>query len=150
MIGQEKATFPLLHALLLIAALVLTIFGTSIYGMVTGRQEENYALRSTLAYVQTRLAAADRADGVSVAEGPEGCALVLQEGESGYETRIYLFEGQLREELSRCGSPYEPSWANCLAPVESFSVTEEGGLLRIDIDGRQALAALRTEGGRGR
>ena len=28
------------------------------------RQEENYALRSTLAYVQTRLAAADRADGV--------------------------------------------------------------------------------------
>lgn len=41
MIGQEKATFPLLHALLLIAALVLTIFGASIYGMVTGRQEEN-------------------------------------------------------------------------------------------------------------
>ncbi len=142
---RENVNFPLIHALLLIAALVLTVFAARIYGSITEGREENNALRSTLAYVQTRLAATEYKDGVHVEEGSEGSVLVLREGESGYETRIYLYEGQLREELSPCGSPLSPDEANCLTAAESFSITEEAGVLRISIDGRQALSALRTE-----
>lgn len=144
---KRRSDFPLLYAMILCAALLLTLFGATIYERISLRREENFALRSTLAYVQTRLAAADSVGGVKLGQGPEGAALLLPEGDSGYETRIYLSEGMLREELTLSGGPYNPDFANAVTEAESFEVKRSGSLLRISVNGRAAYAALRSEGG---
>ena len=142
--NRNASTFPILYALLLISALLLTVFGATVYEKITLRRDGNNALRSTLAYVQTRVQAADGAGDISVTESGEGSVLSLAEGDSGFVTRIYLSGGMLCEELNRAASPLTPELANALTAAESFSVEKEEGLLRITVDGHRALIALRA------
>ena len=142
--NRSASSFPILYALLLIAALVLTMFGATIYEKITLARDENNALRSTLAYVQTRVQAADGSGEISVTESNGGSVLNLAEGDSGFVTRIYLSDGMLCEELNRAASPLTPELANALTAAESFSVEKEEGLLHITVDGHRALIALRA------
>ena len=92
--------------------------------------------------------AADAEGGVILGEGPEGDMLILREGDSGYETRIYCYQGELREELSRTGSALSPETAQTICGTETFSVArQDDGSLLITADGVRTAAALRSEGG---
>lgn len=142
--NRKESGIPILYALLLISALVLTVFGATIYENITLQRDRNNALRSTLAYLQTRIQAADGGGEIAVTENGEGSVLVLSEGDSGFVTRIYLRNGMLCEELNRRDSPLMPDLANALTPAESFLAEKEEGLLRVTVDGRTALAALRV------
>ena len=144
---KRVSGFTALYAVILIAALALTALCALLCRTLAESRSANYHLRSTLAYTQTRLEAADTAGGVRLASGPEGTALLLAAGDSGYETRIYLYDGALREELSPQDQPFDPEHAQILCAAESFSVTEDGGLFLIQADGMQARAALHAEGG---
>ncbi|MEA4966202.1 MAG: DUF4860 domain-containing protein [Oscillospiraceae bacterium] len=137
---------PLLYAMMLVAALLLTVCGARLYGAITERREETNLRRAGLAYAQSKIASADESGSVAVADGPEGDLLLLREGNSGYETRIYLYQGALREELSPAGSALAPDTAQTICAASSFSVTGQT-LLTITVDGVQALCCLRSEGG---
>ncbi len=146
--GGKPVAFLALYAMLLAAALVLTASGARLYAALTESRAANQSLRGTAAYVQSRVQAADAAGGVSLGEGPEGDALLLREGDSGYETRIYLCDGALVEELAPAGSALDPAAAQRVCAAASFSVSLSGdGLLTITADGATALAALRSGGG---
>lgn len=140
--------FPLLYAMILLAALFLTLFGAQLYRAVTNEKTQNDLQRSALAYTQSKLQAVDAAGGIQIVDGPEGDVLLLAEGDSGYETRIYLWEGAIREELSLCGSALSPETALSICTAGSFTAVQSApSLLTITVEGRDALCYLRSEGG---
>ncbi len=93
----------LLFAIIVLSLLFLVMTGTGLYSAVVDSQTRNREARAALSYLAARVHAADAAGAVSVGEGPEGAALLLRENADGetYETRIYLYEGALREDMGR-------------------------------------------------
>ncbi|MDO4566973.1 MAG: DUF4860 domain-containing protein [Oscillospiraceae bacterium] len=146
--NRKSKALLALYAMIITAALVLTVFGGRVYAALSAGREENAELRSATSYLQNKLAAADREGGIIISEGPEGALLRLPEGDSGYETRIYLYEGRLLEELSREGSELAPQSAQAICEAESFSfelLSER--LARLKAGESEALVYIRSEGG---
>ena len=105
-------------------------------------------MRATLGYLVTRVRSSDAAGAVRVEEGPEGDMLILADRDSGYETRIYLYDGWLMEQLCAAGADTDPAAAQQVAQADSFSVQwARSALLRLTVDGKTADAALRSAGG---
>ena len=137
-----------LYAMLVAALLLLAVFGAKLYAGLTASRRANERQRAALAYLQSRVAAADAAGAVSLGEGPEGQSLVLRMGDTGYETRIYLYEGSLVEEDVLTGSAGDPAEAQPIDECTQFSLAwEADGVLKITADEGSALAALRSAGG---
>ena len=111
-----------LFALLLACILALVVLGGGLYGSLAGAQRQNGQVRASLTYLSTRVRAADCAGAVRLEDGPEGPALILAEPEtgSGYETRIYLYEGRLLEDYAPAGSALAPQDAQAVAETCCF------------------------------
>jgi hypothetical protein len=134
-----------LYAMLAAALLFIALLGAQLYQSVTASQQHNEKMRATLAYVQSRVAAADAENGVSLAEGPEGQALILKTSETKFEVRIYCYAGNLVEETAIAGNAFAPDKAQKIAACDSFSLAmPKSNLLSITADGCEALASLRT------
>ena len=133
-----------LYIMLALALLLVTLFGAKLYQKITDSQHKNEQLRATLAYVQSRVAAADAENGVLVRTAPEGQALVLRQKNAGYEVCIYLYGGSLMEQTAPIGSGYTPDAAQKIADCTEFDVQLDGNLLTFTADGRTALASIRT------
>lgn len=134
---MDSAPFSLaLFVLMLGCVLMLAVFGAQVYGALTMSQNRNKAVRAGLSYVAARLHAADEVRAVSVETGPQGDALVLADvGEdTGYETRIYVYDGQLMEEYAEKQRDLDPSSAQPVAATDTFSVTLDGGLVTVTTD----------------
>lgn len=91
----------------------------------------------------------DASGTVATGEGPEGTSLVLVRsvGERTYETRIYLWQGNVVQETSVAGNPYSPQGATPLMASSTFDVRIEDGLVTFSTDGGEFCVALRSEGG---
>ena len=68
----------LLFAIIVLSLLFLVMTGTGLYSAVVDSQTRNREARAALSYLAARVHAADAAGAVSVGEGPEGAALLLQ------------------------------------------------------------------------
>ena len=135
------------YGLLLLSVLFLVYTGIHLFQRVTKAREDADQLRSTLSYVQNQLFVCEDKSAVYVDQGPEGDMLCLPLREGRYEIRIYLYEGMIREELSKPGYEPDPSEAEKIAQATSFEVDlTDPALARIRIDGREALASLRRAG----
>lgn len=151
-----KTDWPLalstvLYALLLGCALTLAALGGSLYAALSDSRSENAARRAGLSYLCARIAAADEAGAVTLAQGPDGDALILAEplAQTGYETRIYWYDGALVEEYRPAGSDYAPAAAQRITETTEFSVVRQGALLRLQTGEGSAAVALHSTGGEG-
>ena len=136
----------LLFAIIVLSLLFLVMTGTGLYSAVVDSQTRNREARAALSYLAARVHAADAAGAVSVGEGPEGAALLLRENADGetYETRIYLYEGALREEYGTADAALDPQDA------KSFSVEQvRPGLLVVSTEYGSADIGLRSGRGAG-
>ena len=130
----NSAPFSLaLFVLMLGCVLMLAVFGAQVYRALTESQSRNNAQRASLSYVAARLRASDAAAGVSIEDGPQGQALVLADvGEAtGYETRIYVYDGNLVEEYTRQDADFDPASAQIVAQTDTFTLTEDGHLVTV-------------------
>ncbi len=135
-----------LYMMMAAALLMVALLGARLYRGVTDAQQANDQMRATLAYVQSRVAAADSADGVTLAEGPEGKAIQLATADSQFVVRIYLYQGSLVEETSLAGSGFAPDTAQTIAACGSFDAAlTPDGVLTVTADGRTAYAAVRSK-----
>ncbi|WP_294542318.1 DUF4860 domain-containing protein [uncultured Gemmiger sp.] len=144
----NSAPFSLaLFVLMLGCVLVLAVFGARVYRALTESQTRNQAVRASLSYVAARLRAADEFQAVSVAEGPQGDALILSDtgADTGYETRIYLYEGQLVEEYAAEGTPYSPENAQAVAKTQTFAARRRGQQIEVTTDQGTIRVFLHTE-----
>ena len=140
----------LLFAIIVLSLLFLVMTGTGLYSAVVDSQTRNREARAALSYLAARVHAADAAGAVSVGEGPEGAALLLRENADGetYETRIYLYEGALREEYGTADAALDPQDSERIVDAKSFSVEQvRPGLLVVSTEYGSADIALRS--GRG-
>lgn len=147
--GLWMHLYPLLlFAIIVLSLLFLVSAGTGLYSAIVENQARNRQARAALSYLTARVHAADTAGAVSIGAGPEGDALLLREkaGDDVYETRIYLYEGALREEYGPADLPLRPESAERIAVLERFSLNEERpGLLTAATEYGRIHIALRCE-----
>ena len=89
----------LLFGVFAVSILAVLLSGAGVYRRLAERDDRAYDRRTAVQYVATRVRQADRAGAVSV-RSFEGCpALILSEEIEGevYETRIYHYDGYIRE-----------------------------------------------------
>lgn len=133
-----------LYLVLLGTVLVLAGVGGRLYGVLSGSRAANDARRASLTYVAARLRAADAAGAVRVEDRPEGDALVLDDG-SGYETRLYLYNGALVEEYA-ADTDYRPAAAEKVADTRTFTVVQDGARYIITTDDGEVHVTLHSAG----
>ena len=121
--------------------------GTVAFRTITVMQNATDDARLALASLQNRVRSFDQADSFGTAQGPEGPAIVftykLEAGD--YETRLYLYQGALVQELAFSTDPYLPMTATKIVETSTFSFTCENGLLSVTCDQGTVDVALRSE-----
>lgn len=114
-----------------VAAVLLT--GAQVYRNLTLRGGESYDHRTAAGYVTNRFR---QADSVEMEDFEDVTALVAREELGGrvYVTRIYCYEGALRELYSTDQAAVSPADGEILLEMESLSVTREDGLLYVTLE----------------
>jgi len=139
-----------IFALFVVALLVTIVMGTQTYSSLASQKERSEDQRIALNLITNSVKANDGPNSVQIGNGPEGRALVLAETlDSGsYETRFYLYQGNIVEEYSLASSGYTPEKAVVVAPSQNFDFTYANGLLTINCDQGSSSVAIRSaEGG---
>lgn len=137
----------LLMAVFFIALMGGLAAGASLYRSATTAQTRANELHLESGLLTNVIRGNDTAGTVSEGEGPEGPALVLTRTLSSgrYETRIYLYQGKLMQELSVAGRPYDPLGATELLSSKTFSFEVADGLVHIATDDGSFDVALRSD-----
>lgn len=125
----------LLFAVFTVLILLVMLTGADLVETLTVRDETHYEQRTAAQYLATRIRQADREGMVSVRSFAGTTALVLTEELEGavYETLLYCHEGYLRELFAEVGYEQEADFGETVLPLRGFDVTEEQGLLRLEL-----------------
>ncbi|MBQ8076508.1 MAG: DUF4860 domain-containing protein [Oscillospiraceae bacterium] len=125
---------------------VMVLLGVKAYRGAVERSEAHNASRIASAYIRSMLRADDEAGAFSL-ESCEGLvgepgaeqtvtvnALTLRNdyGEE-YITRIYVYDGFLREWFTRASEPFYPDRGEVVCPAEELTAEIEGSLLTVHL-----------------
>ena len=132
-----------------VALMACLAVGVQVFGKAADVQQRTDQLHLQSGFLSNIVHAGDAAGAVGAAEGPEGEALVLaEELPSGtYETRLYLYRGQVCQEYAIAGRPFNPDTATPLFESDTFAFSLEGRLLHMTTDQGTVDVALRSEQG---
>ena len=114
------------------AACVLAVLlaGADGYQRLTQRDQEAYAQRTAAQYLATRVRQADTAAGMTVEPfGPDGPdALLLYEEIEGptYVTRVYCYDGYLRELFSAADVQLLPADGEKVLEMQNLTLSSDG------------------------
>lgn len=136
----------LLFAVVTLFLMVAFLVGMSAYHSTDTMRTDADKMRLGLSLISNSIRTNDMTDAVGVAQGPEGPALVLTEhADNGtYETRLYLYQGNVMEEYSRAHTSFTPDRAREVVASESFDFEYKNGLLTIYTDQGSTSVALRS------
>jgi hypothetical protein len=142
---------------------VMVLLGVKAYRGAVERTEAHNASRISSAYIRSMLRADDEAGAFS-AESCEGTVgepgaeqtvtvntLTLRNdyGEA-YITRIYVYDGFLREWFTRASEPFHPDRGEIVCPADEMTVESNGSLLTVHLRTgntmQDVLCSLRTKG----
>ena len=103
--------------------------------------------RALAAYLPTVVRSSDRAGAITLREDPVlGDVLVIADGESGYATHLYRFEGMLMEDYARIGAALSPERAQRIAATARFEVKLTNKLIVVETDAGRVLIHPRSGG----
>ena len=145
----------LLFGVFAVCLMVVLLTGADSYQGLTRRDQASSDGRTCAQYLATRVRQADIDQSVTVGEFGGGDALCFTQSIVGddYVTRVYVYDGWLMELFCKADSNLEPEDGERIMTADSFSASEEDGLLRLAIapaDGEtvELLLSLRSgEGG---
>lgn len=126
-----------------VCLLLVLLTGAGVYRNLVQTGQEHYADRTKAMYLTTRARQSQR---ISV-EDFGGCqALVSREEIDGetYLTRVYCYEGSLRELFSAENAALKPEDGEAVLAAQSAVFSMEDGLLIAEIDGERLF--FRTAG----
>jgi len=121
------------------SALMVLMLGGSIYKNTMALSWEGYDERTGLSYIWTKVKNGDENGRISLDDfhGLSVLCLAEQYGEDIYFTRIYLYDGWIRELFSEDGFDFYPQDGLPVAPAESlvFEQTEHS-LIKVTVNSR--------------
>ena len=132
----------LLFTLFSLALLGVLLTGAGVYQRLVQRDLSAYTQRTALQYIATKLRQSDQADALSVASFDGDTAgndtLFLREEIEGtsYLTRVYVWDGYLRELFAAADDPFAPEDGEKILAADSLSFTydQAQGLLQVSLD----------------
>jgi len=144
----------LVFAVFMVSVLLVLLSGADAVKELTARDRRSYQHRTAVQYISTRVRQADVRGAVSTELSDGVSTLVLAQDIDGspYETRIYCYDGYLREMFCESGAGIPPEFGEEIIPMDAFSADLEGNALRIVLsmpDGTdgELFVMLRSEGG---
>lgn len=149
-------SFIVLAVFCLFAVCVLLVLwnGAGVYKRLVDRDRNQYDNRTAAGYVTTRVRQSDRAKSVRLEDFEGESALIFQEEIEGnvYETRIYAYDGYIRELFTAAGAECMPGDGEKVIAARELSFCREESLLRIEIcmdDGNKQTLFLQLRSGEG-
>ena len=118
-----------------VSILIVLLTGAGAYRRLTERGQTAYTERTITQYVTTRVRQADARGSVSVGSFQGVQALELYESLDGhvYVTRIYCYDGFVRELFTGADMEFLPSDGECLLEAETMCFSLEDGFLFVEI-----------------
>ena len=134
-------------ALFLAGFFLLVILGARSYRNTVSVQSGNMGSRALLSYIATSAKANDTFGGLDIGDGPEGQALIISDGDTGYALRIYKYNGSLVEDFAAVNSPLSPDSAMVIGATDKFTVDKsDNGIYSVATDAGRVLINPRCEG----
>ena len=121
----------LLFGVFAVCVLSVLLTGADAYQRLSERDRVSYDQRTVTQYLSMRVRQADRLGGVET-EMFESCpALILKEEYDGvvYETRVYCYDGYIRELFTGEDSDLLPEDGEKILPAQSLLAEQEGSTL---------------------
>ena len=121
-----------------LCVLAVLLTGARAYEKITNRSAEQYSARTAASYAATRIRQAQTV----ALEDFGGCpALRLTETAEGqtYVTRVYWYEGWIRELYSTPSAPVSPEDGEKVIQAEGLELSLEGELLTVRVDSREVI-----------
>ena len=151
---RKKQNMEGLAALLLLTVfaacvLLVLLFGADAYGRLNRRDQISYNHRTAVQYIATRLRQADTANNITL-EDFQGVDALVFEGDGQYITRLYCYDGALRELYSPADLPMTPADGEQILAVEHMTLDLQEGLLQVtltDFSGRTDYLTLSLRSG---
>lgn len=125
--------------------LLVLLFGAKVYRSLVMRGKDSFEARTAAQYVTMRV---HQAEHVTVADF-DGCeALVLSETIDGetYLTRVYCYDGFLRELFSAENAALTPEDGEKILPAEGLDVSVAEDLLTVQLDEQRVFLHLLGKG----
>ena len=149
--GAAKRFFPVIVLGVFFAVLILGLTsGVVVYTSISQSAAQSDAQRQGASLISNAVRANDATNAIAVGEGPEGRSLVIREtlNSGTYETRFYLYQGEILQEYSIEDAAYTPEKATVVMESTTFDFKYSHGLLTITTDDGASEIALRsTQGG---
>ena len=152
--GHRLHTLVILILFLVFAlsSVSVLMYGTKVYKSVTEKTDENYSLRTGLIYLSNKIKAADKSS-IYMDTYQKVDMLVIPEEIEGqmYETRIYCYNGQLREIFTDVENDIPLDGGLYITDMKNLTISEKNkGLLEIeaeyeDIGKRKLIVNIKDE-----
>ena len=125
----------LLFAIFAVCVLSLLLISAGSYQHLTERDQASYGQRTTAQYLTTRVRQTDAAGAVSARVFDGMDTLVLTEKIDGtqYETRIYCFDGYIRELFTEAGHTCTPDMGEPILPADELRIYDEDTYLQMEL-----------------
>ena len=124
----------LLMGIFAIFSTVMVLMGAKAYRGVVDSSSTNNSMRVASSYIRTMLRSDDET-GVLRLEEVDGIQTITMENDYGdiYVTRIYLYEGKLREWFAMADIPFVPRNGETVCDLDSLQAEYADGLLKITL-----------------
>ena len=140
----------LLLGIFAVFSTIMVLLGAKAYRNTAERADAHNAARLSTAYVRSMIRSDDEENAVST-EDVDGIPTVtlrnVYDGEA-YITRIYVYEGMLREWFTSADLDFEPENGEAVCPADEMTAELNGSLLTVRVrsgeDWHEANIALRS------
>lgn len=124
----------LVFAIFMVSILMILLMGTDIVQELNQRDQYSYNLRTVAQYITTRVRQADQAGMISVRSFSGLESLILAEEIDGkiYETRVYCYDGYLRELFCEAGMEMQPEFGEQILPLEDLHITDMDSFVKVE------------------
>ena len=144
----------LLFGVFAVCILLVLLTGAKAYRGLTQRDQSAYARRTAAQYLTTRVRQGDAQGQISVEKFGGADTLLLTEEIDGtlFVTRVYCYDGAIRELFSFADETFEPGDGEEILPAEGLELTLDGQVLTASIlnaDGTDQTLTLYLRSGEG-
>lgn len=156
---QNSRVWSTVAAMAMLAIFAVSILwallsGAGVYSRLTKSSRISYDSRTCLQYIATKIRQAPTPDAVSVSSFGDADALCIAQSIDGaaYITRIYCYDGYLRELFTIDEDGFSPEDGEKLLPAQALQIIRKDTLIVLTLEDTQQVQhqlklAMRTGGG---